>query len=158
MASRFRWLLPLLGLALWPGWAGAQTPRVLDSFTDQKTPPASTSLRGFSLRNNSSKVIADARVRAVGGMTDVAVTDTPLRPELSKAFALTSHGCLAEVHVRFQDGGTLEAKGLNACDVQTIVVSDHKIALESSVVRGATPPQAPSAGDVGVGEGRPVRR
>ena len=121
-----------------PGPALAQAKDATQSY--DRAAPGSSNIRNFTLRNTAANAIADARVRLSDDSTRVLTQTGPITKSHGQTFAAPNKACVTEVKVQFKDGRTLEAKGINDCTAQTIVVEDGRILAQSSPTAGPPAP------------------
>lgn len=138
-------LLALAALTGCPALALAQAKDATQSY-DRAT-PGSSNIRNFTLRNTAANAIADARVRLSDDSTRVLTETGPITKSHSQTFAAPNKACVTEVTVQFEGGRTLEAKGINDCTAQTIVVEDGRILAQGSPTAGPPAPAQVSPAD-----------
>lgn len=138
-------LLALTTLIGCPALALAQAKDATQSY-DRAT-PGSSNIRNFTLRNTAASAIADARVRLTDDSTRVLTETGPITKSHSQTFAAPNKACVTEVRVQFEGGRTLEAKGIDDCTAQTIVVEDGRILAQSSPTAGPPAPVQVSPAD-----------
>ena len=138
-------LLALAALTGCPVLALAQAKDATQSY-DRAT-PGSSNIRTFTLRNTASNAIADARVRLSDDSSRVLTESGPITKSHSQTSGAPNKACVAEVKVQFEGGRTLEAKGINDCTAQTIVVEDGRILAQGSPTAGPPAPVQVSPAD-----------
>lgn len=131
-------ILTLAALVGCPALALAQARDATQSY-DRST-PGSSNIRNFTLRNTADQTIADARVRLSDDSTRVLTEKGPITKSHNQTFAAPNKACVTEVQIRFEGGRTLEAKGINDCTAQTIVVEDGRIVAQGSPTAGPAAP------------------
>lgn len=131
-------IFALVALTGCPALALAQEKDATQSYDRAK--PGSSNIRNFTLRNTAANPITDARVRLSDDSTRVLTETGPITKSHSQTFAAPNKACLAEVTVQFEGGRTLEAKGINDCTAQTVVVEDGRILAQSSPTAGPPAP------------------
>jgi len=131
-------ILALVVLTTSPALALAQAKDATQSY-DRAT-PGSSNIRNFTLRNTAANAIADARVRFSDDSARVLTETGPITKSHNQTFAAPNKACVTEVTIRFEGGRTLEAKGIDDCTAQTIVVEDGRILAQSSPTAGPPAP------------------
>lgn len=131
-------ILALATLIGCPALALAQAKDATKSY-DRAT-PGSSDIRNFTLRNTAANTIADARVRLSDDSTRVLTETGPITKSHNQTFAAPNKACVTEVKVQFEGGRTLEAKGIDDCTAQTIVVEDNRILAQGSPTAGPPAP------------------
>ena len=132
-----RHLLALLLLAA-PSLAFAQAKDATQSY-DRAT-PGSSNIRNFTLRNTAANTITAARVRLSDDSTRDLTEAGPITRSHNQTFAAPGKACLADIHVQFEGGRSLDATGINDCTAQTIVVEDGRIMAQGSPTAGPPAP------------------
>ncbi len=133
--------LPLLVLATLigcPALALAQAKDATQSY--DKATPGSSNIRNFTLRNTAANTITDARVRLSDDSTRLLTETGPITKSHNQTFAAPNKACVTEVNIQFEGGRTLEAKGIDDCTAQTIVVEDNRILAQGSPTAGPSAP------------------
>ena len=92
-------------------------------------------LRTYIISNDSQKVIAEVWLGSTNGGKELYSNNDQIRPNQAANLRVGREECLAEVRVRFEDGSTLRADGLNECKLTRIAVSNAKIELQTSAVQ-----------------------
>lgn len=131
-------ILALAALTGCPALALAQAKDATQSY--DRSAPGSSDIRNFTLRNTAANAIADARVRLSDDSARVLTETGPITKSHSQTFAAPNKACVTEVRVQFEGGRTLEAKGINDCTAQTIVVEDGRILAQGSPTAGPPAP------------------
>ncbi len=131
-------ILALMTLIGCPALALAQAKDATKSY-DRAT-PGSSDIRNFTLRNTAAHTIADARVRLSDDSTRVLTETGPITKSHNQTFAAPNKACVTEVRVQFEGGRTLEAKSIDDCTAQTIVVEDNRILAQGSPTAGPSAP------------------
>ena len=91
-------------------------------------------LHTYIVSNESEKVISDLWLGSTKDGKELYASKDQLRPNQAINLRVARDECLARVRVRFADGSTLNADGLNECKLTRIVVGSAKIDLRSSAV------------------------
>lgn len=128
----------LIAAVLAPSLAFAQSSDATKSY--DRSLPGSSNIRNFTMKNTSNEKIIDARVRLSDDSTRVLTEKQPITKSEGQTFAAPNKMCVTQVNVTFEGGRTLEAKGINDCDAQTIVVDDGRIVVQSSPTSGPPAP------------------
>jgi hypothetical protein len=142
---RYLHVLALATLIGCPALVLAQAKDATQSY--DRARPGSSNIRNFTLRNTAANAIADARVRLSDDSTRVLTETGPITKSHSQTFAAPNKACLTEVKVQFEGGRTLEAKGIDDCTAQTIVVEDGRILAQGSPTAGPPAPVQVSPAD-----------
>jgi hypothetical protein len=138
-------ILAMVALAGCPGLALAQAKDATQSY--DRVTPGSSNIRNFTLRNTAANAIADARVHLSDNSTRVLTETGPITKSHSQTFAAPNKACVTEVQIRFEGGRALEARGINDCTAQTIVVEDGRILVQGSPTAGPPAPVQISPAD-----------
>ena len=125
-------------LMLTPCVALAQAKDATQSY-DRAT-PGSSNIRNFTLRNTAANAIIAAQVRLSDDSTRNLTEAGPITKSHNQTFAAPGKACLAEIHVQFEGGRSLDATGINDCTAQTIVVEDGRIMAQGSPTAGPPAP------------------
>ncbi len=91
-------------------------------------------LHTYIVSNESEKVISDLWLGSTKDGRELYASKNQVRPREAVNVRVARDECLAGVRVRFADGSTLDANGLNECKLTRIVVSNDKIELRTSAV------------------------
>ena len=105
-----------------------------------RSTPGSSQLRNYTLKNTAEETITEASVRLTDNSTRVLTDKGPITKNHSQTFAAPGNACVTEVQVKFQDGRTLEAKGITDCNAATLVVDDGRIVAQGSPTSGPPAP------------------
>ena len=131
-------ILALAALIGCPALALAQGKDATQSY--DKATPGSSNIRNFTLRNTAANTITDARALLSDDSTRLLTEMGPITRSHYQTFAAPNKACVTEVRVQFEGGRTLEAKGIDDCIAQTIVVKDNRMRAKGSPTAGPSAP------------------
>ena len=92
-------------------------------------------LHTYIVSNESDKVISDLWLGSTKDGKELYASKDQIRPNQAINLRVARNECLAGVRVRFADGSTLNADGLNECKLTRVVVNSAKIELRTSAVQ-----------------------
>ena len=125
-------------LALAPVAASAQQKDATQSYDRSK--PGSSNIRNYTLRNTANETITEASVQLSDNSTRSLTQTGPITKNHAQTFAAPGGACVTAVHVKFQNGRSLDAQGITDCTAQTLVVDDGRILAQGSPTSGPPAP------------------
>ena len=116
----------------------AQEKNATQSYDRSK--PGSSQLRNYTLKNTANETITEAQVRLTDNSTRTLTETGPITKNHAQTFAAPGEACVTAVHVKFQNGRSLDAQGITDCTAQTLVVDDGRILAQGSPTAGPPAP------------------
>jgi hypothetical protein len=135
---RYLALAAAFALALAPVAAPAQQKDATQSYDRSK--PGSSNIRNYTLRNTANETISEASVQLSDNSTRSLTETGPITKNHAQTFAAPGGACVTSVHVKFQNGRSLDAQGITDCTAQTLVVDDGRILAQGSPTAGPPAP------------------